>query len=155
LPHDFFTRFPWAYVAAMREGKGIHIKCIPGTYRPIANKSNDYLIDRAAQKTGRTSSGVEGIGMQDASIQESMGPIVDRAKENLVLTDNGIIMARHRLLHSIKVLTDMGVVPPGTDPAHQRVRSAAVVLPRDQAFSDAAREALVVRVGIAPASAAP
>ena len=80
----------------------------PGTCRPLANKDNDYLIDRAGQKAGRTFSGVEGFGMQDASIQESMGPIVDRAKENLVLTDNGIIMARHRLLRSIKALVDKG-----------------------------------------------
>ena len=35
--------------------------------------------------------------MQDASLQESMGPIVDRTKERLVSTDNGIIMARQRL----------------------------------------------------------
>ena len=90
--------------------------------------------------------------MQDASMQESMGPIVDRTKENLVSTDNGIIMARHRLLRSIKALMDKGEVPPGVDPAHQRVRSAAVVLPRDQAFKDAAREALMARPGVAPAS---
>jgi hypothetical protein len=137
---------------AKREGKGIHVKCVPGTYRPIANKNNDYLIDRAAQKAGRTYSGVEGVGMQDTSIQESMGPIVDRTKENLVLTDNGIIMARHRLLRSIKALMDKGVVPPGADPAHQRVRSAAVVLSRDQAFKDAARQALMVNPGLAHTS---
>ena len=125
---------------------------MPGTFRPIANKDNDYLIDRAAQKAGKTYSGVEGFGMQDASIQESMGPIVDRTKENLVSTDNGIIMARHRLLRSVKALMDKGEIPPGVDPAHQRVRSAAVVLPRDQAFKDAAREALMARPGIAPAS---
>ena len=119
---------------------------------PVANKDNDYLIDRAAQRSGKSYSGVEGFGMQDASIQESMGPIVDRTKENLVSTDNGIIMARHRLLRSIKALMDKGEIPPGVDPAHQRVRSAAVVLPRDQAFKDAAREALMARRGIAPAS---
>jgi phthalate 4,5-dioxygenase len=32
------------------------------------------------------------------------------------------------------------------------VRSAAVVLPRDQAFKDAAKDALMVRPGAAPAS---
>jgi hypothetical protein len=32
------------------------------------------------------------------------------------------------------------------------VRSAAVVLPRNQAFKDAARDALTVRPGTAPAS---
>ncbi len=136
----------------MKDGKGIYVKFVPGTCRPRANKDNDYLIDRAAQKAGKTYSGVEGIAMQDASLQESMGPIVDRAKENLVSTDNGIIMARHRLLRSVKALVDKGEVPPGVDPAHQKVRSAAVVLPRDKAFKDAAKDALVAQPGVAPAS---
>jgi hypothetical protein len=81
-----------------------------------------------------------------------MGPIVDRTKENLVSTDNGIIMARHRMLKAVKALNDKGVVPPGVDPAHHRVRSAAVVLPQDQPFNEGAREALTVREGVAHAS---
>jgi hypothetical protein len=133
----------------MREGKGIHVRYVPGTFRPQANKDNDYLIDRDAQKAGRTYSGVAGIAMQDASLQESMGPLVDRTKENLVSTDNGIIMARHRLLRAIKALIDHGVAPPGVDTAHQRVRSASVVLEPDQAFVDAATAALNVRPGVA------
>jgi len=137
---------------AMREGKGIHAKCLPGTFRPFANKDNDYLIDRVAQKSGRTFSGVKGIAMQDASLQESMGPIVDRMKENLVSTDNGIIMARHRLLRAVKALMDKDVPPPGIDLAHQHVRSAAVVLPPDRPFMEAAKEALSVRAGVAHAS---
>jgi hypothetical protein len=90
--------------------------------------------------------------MQDASLQESMGPIVDRTKENLVSTDNGIIMARHRMMKAIKALMDKGTVPPGVDPEHQRVRSAAVILPPDQPFKEGAREALSVREGTAHAS---
>jgi hypothetical protein len=35
---------------------------------------------------------------------------------------------------------------------HQRVRSAAVVLPPDQPFKDAARDALIAQPGVAPAS---
>jgi len=141
-----------AEIGAMRDGKGIHVRYVPGTFRPLANKDNDYLIDRDAQKSGRTFSGVEGIAMQDASLQESMGPVVDRAKENLVSTDNGIIMARHRLLRAAKSLTDKGVVPPGVDPAHQKVRSAAIVLPSDVPFTEGAREALIARPAVAPAS---
>ena len=133
---------------AMIDGKGIHVSYVPGTYRPAANKDNDYLMDRAAQKAGTTYSGVEGIAMQDASLQESMGPIVDRTKENLVSTDNGIIMARHRLMKAAKALAEKGTTPPGTDPEHQRVRSAALVLPPDQPFKEAAREDLTVRPGI-------
>jgi len=140
-----------AEVQAMRDGKGIYVQFVPGTYRPLANKDNDYLMDRAAQKAGRTFSGVAGIAMQDASLQESMGPVVDRAKENLVSTDNGIIMARHRMLKAIKAM-EQGVTPPGVDTAHQRVRSAAVVLPPDQPFIDGAKEALSVREGVAHAT---
>jgi hypothetical protein len=136
----------------MRDGKGIHVKYVPGTFRPLANKDNDYLIDRAGQKAGKTFSGVEGIAMQDASLQESMGPIVDRTKENLVSTDNGIIMARHRLLRTVKALMDKDVPPPGVETAHQRVRSAAVVLPPDRPFVEAAKDALIVQAGVAHAS---
>ena len=71
-----------------------------------------------------------------------MGPIIDRTKENPVSTDNGIIMARHRLMRATKALVDKGVSR-RTEPAHQRVRSASVVLPPDQPFKDAARDALV------------
>jgi phthalate 4,5-dioxygenase len=81
-----------------------------------------------------------------------MGPIVDRTKENLVSTDNGIIMARHRLIHAAKALAENGVSPPGVDLAHQRVRSASVILPPDRVFKDAARDAMTVRPGTAPAS---
>jgi phthalate 4,5-dioxygenase oxygenase subunit len=141
-----------AELAAMQAGKGIHAKVIPGTYRPVANKDNDYLMDRAAQKAGKTYSGIEGFAMQDASLQESMGPVVDRTKETLVSTDSGIIMARQRLLRAVKAFVDDGVVPPGVDLDHQRVRSAAVLLPPDQPFKDAARDALIAHPGVAPAS---
>jgi len=138
-------------LAAMRAGKGIHAK-VDANYRPIANKDNDYLMDRAAQKAGKTYSGIEGFAMQDQSLQESMGPVVDRTKETLVSTDSGIIMARQRLLRAIKAFTEEGVTPPGVPLEHQRVRSAAVVLPPDQPFKDAAREALIAHPGVAPAS---
>jgi phthalate 4,5-dioxygenase len=137
---------------AMREGKGVHARYLPGSYRPAANKDNDYLIDRAAQRAGLSYSGVEGIAIQDSSLQESMGPIVDRTKENLVSTDNGIIMARHRLMRAAKALVDKGITPPGVAAEHQRVRSASVVLPAEQPFKDAAREVLAVQPGVAHAS---
>jgi phthalate 4,5-dioxygenase len=137
---------------AMIDGKGVHVRYVPETFRPLANKDNDYLIDRAAQKAGITYSGVEGIAMQDASLQESMGPIVDRTKENLVSTDNGIIMARHRLMRAVRALREKGTVPPGVDPLHHRVRSAALVLPPERPYKEAAKDALVARPGVAQTS---
>ena len=139
-------------VRSMKDGKGIYVTYVPGTFRPARNKDNDYLIDRDAQRAGRSYSGVWGIAMQDASLQESMGPIVDRTKENLVSTDNGIIMARHRLLRATKMLMDKGTIPPGVDVAHQQVRSAALVLRPDEHFTEAAKDALTVQAGTAHAS---
>lgn len=134
-------------VDAMKSGKGIHALLLPGTFRPVANKSNDYLINRDAQKNGRTFSGVMGIAMQDASLQESMGPIQDRTKENLVSTDNAIIMARQRLRKAALAVRN-GVAPPGLDPNHHRVRSAAFVLPVGEPFHRICPEAFVAREGI-------
>ncbi|MCU0908040.1 MAG: aromatic ring-hydroxylating dioxygenase subunit alpha [Rhodobacteraceae bacterium] len=133
---------------AMIDGYGVHNQYVPGTFRPRQNKDNDYLMDREAQRRGETYSGVWGIAMQDASLQESMGPIVDRTKENLVSTDNGIIMARHRLKRAVTALMKSGATPPGIDPAHQRVRSVAAVLPKDAPFAEACREDLTVRPGV-------
>ncbi len=141
-----------AEVGAMRDGKGIHVQYVPGTYRPAANKDNDYLMDRAAQKAGTSYSGVEGIGMQDASLQESMGPIVDRTKENLTTTDNGIIMARLKLIRAAKGLAQKAELPPGRMPEEQQVRSAAIVLSPDKAFIDGRKEFLTVKPGKAFAS---
>jgi phthalate 4,5-dioxygenase oxygenase subunit len=136
---------------AMEAGKGIHVPLIPGTFRPTANKDNDYRMDRKAQKEGKTFSGVEGFAMQDASVQESMGPIQDRTKENLVPTDQGIIMARRRLIAAAQGLAKK-IQPPGVDPEHTRVRSASVILPKDAAFQEAAEDALLPQPGSAHAT---
>jgi phenylpropionate dioxygenase-like ring-hydroxylating dioxygenase large terminal subunit len=111
---------------AMTKEDGAYAALIPGTFRPVANKDNDYLIDRAGQKSGRYYSGVKGIAMQDASLQESMGPIVERQLEVLVATDHGIVQARRRLMNAATQLTD-GAAPPGLDPATHHVRSASFV----------------------------
>ena len=132
--------------AALEAGKGIHVPLIPGTFRPIANKDNDYLMDRRAQKERRSFSGVEGFAMQDASVQESMGPIQDRTRENLVPTDQGIIMARRRLMAAAHGL-DKGLAPPGVDPCEQRVRSVSILLAPGVAFSSAAQAALTPQPG--------
>ena len=128
-------------VKAMAEGKGIHVKYVPGTFIPLANKGNNYLMDRATQKIGTNYSGVEGIAMQDASLQESMGPVQDRTREHLCSTDNGIIMARRLLLKAGKDNRE-GKPLPGLRPDAQRVRSCSIELPKDIRFKDGAREGL-------------
>jgi phthalate 4,5-dioxygenase len=138
-------------LGVMRNGGGIHVELIPGSFRPVVNKDNDYMIDRAAQRAEKTYSGVAGIAMQDAAIQESMGPIQDRSKENLVSTDNGVIMARIRLRRAALAAAE-GAVPDGIDPATHAVRSASLVLPENVNFYQAAGEALRAKAGVAQSS---
>lgn len=159
VPIDDETCWTWSYDyhptrpltaeerQACLDGKGIHTKNIPGTFRPEQNKDNDYLMDRAAQKRGETYSGVFGFGMQDASLQESMGPIVDRSRENLVQTDYGIVMTRNRLRKAATDLKDKGVMPPGRDPEHMMVRSIAVVLDTDLKYADACQDEMQAEDG--------
>ena len=115
----------------MEAGRGIHCEYEPGTFRPRANKDNDYLIDRRAQKEKRAFSGVFGFSMQDASLQESMGPIQDLLREKLLPTDKAIAMARRMLVEAAENL-DKGIEPPALDATKQRVRAAGVLLPRDR-----------------------
>lgn len=164
IPIDDENCWTWSYdyhpiralsdaeLQAMKDGQGVHCEYVPGTFRPLQNKDNDYMMDREAQRRGEMFSGVKGIAMQDASLQESMGPIVDRTKENMVSTDNGIIMARQKLRKAVIALRDKGVTPPGVDPAHHRVRSASVVLPKDEAFIDKCRDALTAVAGVRQSS---
>ena len=138
-------------VSAMQDGEGIHVKYVPGTFIPLANKSNNYLMDRESQRHGHSSTGVDGIAMQDASIQESMGPIQDRTKEHLCATDSGIIMTRKILLRAAKAAAEGGKVP-ATEPEAQRVRSASVELDKDISFAQGAERGLYAALGTDPMS---
>ena len=116
---------------AMAAGKGIHVEYeAPGSFVPKANASNDYLMDRVAQREKRAYSGVFGFSAQDYSLQESMGTIQNHEAEQLLPTDKAIVMAR-RMLHEAALGLAQGVEPPALDAREQRVRPAGVLLPRD------------------------
>jgi len=114
---------------------GIHTENIPGTDRAIQNKDNDYLIDRDLQKSGKSYTGMRGLGVQDAAIQESMGPIADRTKEHLGVSDTAIIQIRKILLQSLRDVA-AGREPPGLDPESYRVRSTRFSLPHGEKFEN-------------------
>jgi hypothetical protein len=108
-------------------------------------------MDRNAQAAGKSYSGVEGVGMQDASLQESMGPIQDRTRENLVSTDIGIATTRRALMRAAKSNRDGNTVP-GLLPASQRVRSCAIELPVEIRFVEGARHGLFRELDTDPVS---
>jgi phenylpropionate dioxygenase-like ring-hydroxylating dioxygenase large terminal subunit len=101
-----------------------------GKWRPVLNMSNDYEIDREAQKALRSYTGIVGTSQQDLAIQESMGWRIDRTKEHVGTSDSMIIRTRRRLLNDAKSFRDAGVVPAGVDnPEIYRTRSGGVILP--------------------------
>jgi hypothetical protein len=88
-----------------------------GRWRLAANASNDWGIDRAAQRSNTIFSGIDGIHLQDQAITESMGPITDHESEHLAPSDQMITRTRRRLLMAARALRDRGVLPPGVENA--------------------------------------
>ncbi|MGH2520579.1 MAG: Rieske 2Fe-2S domain-containing protein, partial [Chloroflexota bacterium] len=110
-------------------------------FRTTASGSNDFLIDREAQRRregGVGYTGITGIGVQDAAMTWSMGPIYDRRREHLGTTDTMVIKVRRRLIAAARALADSGATPPGVDnPDVYRVRSGWVNLPNEANWLEA------------------
>jgi hypothetical protein len=130
-----------AELARMQSGDGIHA-LVDREYRTLANKSNDYLIDRQQQRTV-SYTGIKGIGEQDMACQESMGPIYDRTSEHLGTSDAAIIRMRQHLLKLAQQL-EKGHEPQAAQlPQAYKVRSTTLHLKRDQDWTEVARRAIV------------
>jgi len=117
-----------------------------GSYRPINNRSNDYGIRRDVQRL-HSSTGIAGIGLQDSAIQETMGPIVDRPRETLGSSDAAIVAFRKLLLAQARHLRDTGELTLPHETSLYRVRSAGIVLPKDQDLDEAAKHKLEIEHG--------
>jgi phthalate 4,5-dioxygenase oxygenase subunit len=111
-----------------------------GRFNLPQSLDNDYMIDREAQRAGKSFSGIPGIRQQDMAVTESMGPIYKRYNEHLGTTDAMIIRTRRKLISAAKALRDNGVLPPGVDnPEVYRQRSGECILPRDAYWWDATK----------------
>jgi hypothetical protein len=110
-------------------------------FRCVANASNDYQIDRQAQRSNESYTGIPSIFLQDQAVTESMGPIYKRWEEHLGTSDAMIIRTRRRLIDAARALRDQGSLPPGTeDPSVYAVRSGGVVVPRGVSWVEATSE---------------
>jgi len=126
---------------------GVHTEVDPVTFKPVRNKGNDYLVDRALQRSGRSYTGIRGIREEDLAVQEGMGEIFDRSTEHLGSSDLAVIAMRRRLLEAVTALAERGEGPYEARKAdNYRVRSAALVLPREVAWNEGAADALLARV---------
>ncbi len=116
-------------LARAKGGDWIHTENEAGSDHALRNKRNDYMINRELQASGLSYTGIKGFGTQDCAIQESMGPIVDRSLEHLLMGDAAIVKLRRLLLQALRDHAD-GKPLMGIDPRSYRVRSTRVELPR-------------------------
>ena len=107
---------------------GTHVD--PKTFRPHRNRANNWMIDRQMQKT-ETFTGIDGINQQDRAVQESMGPIVDRTRENLGPGDRAVVATRRLLLEAVDAV-ERGEEPRGLEPSYYEARAAEIVLPKQE-----------------------
>jgi phthalate 4,5-dioxygenase len=99
--------------------------------RPLRNRANKHLQDRAAMKAGNWS-GIQGVNSQDFTVAESMGPIFDRTKEHLGASDIAVIRLRRSMLDAVRSFM-AGREPPGVDPAipYERLATDERLVPID------------------------
>jgi nitrite reductase/ring-hydroxylating ferredoxin subunit len=97
-------------------GLSLHAE-VDADYVPVRNIRNDYMLDRAKQKT-ESFTGIMGVSEQDAAIQDSQGPIQDRTREHLGPTDIGIVEFRKLVMGSARAL-QQGSEPKSTQAANK------------------------------------
>ena len=111
-------------------------------YKPLANKGNDFLLDRQLQRSYNFT-GIYGTGNQDMAAQVSMGPITDRTQEMLGITDVGIIEMRKLLLSAAKDLCEGKEPPEALHPeVYEGVRGVSIVRDQKIPFDDCVTEVL-------------
>ncbi len=129
------------------------VETIPSSVRPVRNKDNDYRIDRELQASGVSFTGVKGLGLQDSFIQESLGTIADRTRENLGSTDREIVLLRRHLLRIVRGL-ETGAELPGLDPSSYRARPAVFTVPKGRKMTELVRDAIRIEPHPAPSRSA-
>jgi len=125
------------------DGDFLTPELIPGTYWPVANKENDYFIDRFMQRNF-TFTGIKSFPLQDiAVIENQWGPIADRTREHLVASDEMIIRVRRHLLKMARDLGE-GIEPPAPHrPELFATQPITMRLPKDAPVEEAITPHLV------------
>ena len=110
-----------------------------GRWRLMQNPSNDWMIDRAAQKSGENYTGIASIHGQDQAVTESMGGITDHGFEDLGPSDIMIARTRRRLLRAARAFAKDETIPPCVDDpgVYTAVRSGDFLADAKIAWRDA------------------
>ena len=123
------TKFDYAAIA----GGVVFPEMAPGSFEPLANPDNDFLIDRSAQRSG-SYTGIKSIPAQDYAVtyRQGGGLIADRSRERLTRSDTAIVAMRRRLLETLQAMAAGQEPPEAGTPEAYRVRSIDKVMPKDR-----------------------
>ena len=126
---------------------GAYAEVDPRTFEPVANRANDYLLDRERQRT-ENFTGMRGIREEDMAVQEDQfgGPIADRCQEHLGTSDGGVIALRRRLLTAVRNLEGGHELAEPRSGGVYRVHPVADIVRRDIAFEELARSTVPAAV---------
>jgi hypothetical protein len=102
------------------------------------NAGNDYQVNREVQKT-TSFSGIPDFVSQDHAVQESMGRVLNRAREHLGTTDRAVILMRQQLLRAARAL-EQGIDPPALEGRFDRIFGAERILTEGQDWRDLGTE---------------
>ena len=97
---------------AKRSGMELGVDLDPHDYRKIRSRANNWMQDRVEMETG-SFTGIHGVNNEDIAVQESMGPIYDRAKEHLGTSDVAVIRMRRIMLDGVRAFVEHGAPPVG------------------------------------------
>jgi phthalate 4,5-dioxygenase len=85
------------------------------------DRSNAWGQDRELMEAGHHSGFGRSLLEEDAVVQASMGPIVDRTKEHITSGDVAVALARRMILDAIAA-AERGELPPGSARAQEHAR---------------------------------
>jgi phthalate 4,5-dioxygenase oxygenase subunit len=107
-----------------------------GDWGTNRNRENNWRQDRDAMTAGSSFTGIQVIRNQDTAVQESMGPLYDRTKEHLGVSDTAIIRMRKRMLDAVRAFKENGEEPLGLSARYDDVRAVEGMLPLDRPWQD-------------------
>jgi phenylpropionate dioxygenase-like ring-hydroxylating dioxygenase large terminal subunit len=128
-----------------------------GRWRLTNDASNDWLIDRDAQRNGGVFSGITGLNVQDTAVGGMLGTLSDRTREHLVPSDAMIVRARRKLLALVEGLAaDKSFKLPGVDDPgiYRGHRAGNFIAPTGKPFREAYEEQMRIHANAAPRWAA-
>ena len=116
---------------------------IPGTdidenNRMLRTRQNNWLQDRLAMQNGQSVSGLRGVQVEDAVVQESMGSLYDRSKENLGTTDIAVVRMRRLMLRSVRDFIKEEKSPLGLNiqTPYNKLRGEEAIVPNDKTWQE-------------------